>query len=35
MSMSSATPMGRRRHQSGYSALKFARLLQAQFPEMT
>ena len=35
MSMSSATPMGRLWHQSGYSALKFTRLLQAQFPEMT
>ena len=35
MSMKSETPTGRRRNQLGYSALKFARLLQAEFPEMT
>ena len=35
MSMKSETPMGRRRSQLKFSALEFARLLQAQFPEMT
>ncbi len=35
MSMAPQTPMGKRRIALGFSALEFARLLQAQIPEMT
>lgn len=35
MSLNSETPMGKRRHNLGFTALQFAKLLQAQFPEMT
>jgi len=33
--MKSETPLGVRRQKLGFSALAFARLLQADFPEMT
>jgi len=35
MGLASETPMGARRRQAGFTALKFARLLSAQFPDMT
>jgi len=33
--LKSQTPMGIKRTQLGFTALEFAKLLQAQFPEMT
>ena len=35
MSLNSVTPMGKRRHALGFTALQFASRLKAQFPAMT